>query len=639
MEKRSPPPSGERGEREAFDPALAAEALDLLRTWGYGMGMRKLKARVQRSRDGRKRSAFQALLDIVGGEVEARTAVEARLRPLACWPALRVWALVGEASAALRSRDCRRTHELLDEASASVGDDPPLRATLAHLRGSALGHEGKAEESLPHLHEALTLFGRAHFAAGRVLDSLGMAHAARGQFHVAREFYEQAVRHKEQAEDEPGLAVSHGQLGRLFLDWGRLDEAERHFQTDLRLAQNLLDQRGEAQMYNHLGQVALARAERDLAAGRKSGAARGAAEAAGWLDGAIRLAVECRNPITEGYARKDRALTHLLQGEIDRAEEEVRQADELFRVAGYADGTARVNRSRGVLLRMQERYDESTRRLRLALQFFEANAEPAEAALTLWELARTQRAAGARPPLLTRAYLEALGRAESCRRGELTRRIEDELREIDHEAHIRHLYERSRGAGFLDEADLDEGIAETATLLAVRLDGVSEATRDLEPAEALQTLNDLLADLETVLVRQRAVVLTYSGDGFLALCREARHAERAVRAALELAAALEELNRPRWVLGLPLWRARLAAATGPVVLGNVGTCRKTQPTALGQAVGEAGRLLSWAEPGRPCVNHDTYEATRGRFRWPEGPRPVPAVGSEPCEVWDVLGAE
>ena len=103
---------------------------------------------------------------------------------------------------------------------------------------------------------------------GRVLDTLGMCFAAKGNFPVAREFYEQSIRYKQRWKDEAGIAVSHGQLGRLYLDWGHLDEAEHHFQEDLLLAQKLHSRGSEAQIYNHLGQTALARGEREAAAGK-----------------------------------------------------------------------------------------------------------------------------------------------------------------------------------------------------------------------------------------------------------------------------------------------------------------------------------------------------------------------------------
>ena len=152
------------------------------------------------------------------------------------------------------------------------------------------------------------------------------------------------------------------------------------------------------------------------------------------------------------------------------------------------------------------------------------------------------------------------------------------------------------------------------------------------------TLNQMMADLAVVLEKYQAEVTTYLGDGFLALVRDSKHAERGVGAALDMMAALREFDRPRQVLGLPLFQARIGVNSGEAFLGNVGTYHKIDFTALGPAVTAASRLLSWAEPGLPCLSQATYEAVAGRFTFQGGnPRTVGASGVEPFPVWDVVG--
>src|SRR5262249_51459048 len=88
-----------------------------------------------------------------------------------------------------------------------------------------------------------------------------------------------------------------------------------------------LEKAGMLELYNHRRQVMLAR-------GRP-------AEAAVLLDESIRSAA---GPwlIVEGYARKDRALAHLVLGELDEADRECTEAEALFERAGFAEGQAHV---------------------------------------------------------------------------------------------------------------------------------------------------------------------------------------------------------------------------------------------------------------------------------------------------------
>src|SRR5262249_14897367 len=145
----------------------------------------------------------------------------------------------------------------------------------------------------------------------------------------------------------------------------------------------------------------------------------------------------------------------------------------------------------------QGRADEATRKLRSALAFFESTGDVAEEARTLWEIARTQRETSSQSPLITRAYLGALERAEACRRGQLVRAIEEELQEGDHEAYFRHLYRRVRGHGFGEETpSLGGGSSEVVTVLFVQLRGLAEYAQNQDPEAVLQTLNQMMADLE-----------------------------------------------------------------------------------------------------------------------------------------------
>ena len=126
---------------------------------------------------------------------------------------------------------------------------------------------------------------------GRVLDTLGMAYAYKGSFPVAREFFEQSIRYKGRFDDEAGIAISHGQLGRLYLEWGHLDEAERHFREGMSWPGGPANSTARPSSATATGQVLLAR-------GRPE-------EAAAFLDESIRLARR-RFLVIEGYAHKDR---------------------------------------------------------------------------------------------------------------------------------------------------------------------------------------------------------------------------------------------------------------------------------------------------------------------------------------------
>ncbi len=145
----------------------------------------------------------------------------------------------------------------------------------------------------------------------------------------------------------------------------------------------------------------------------------------------------------------------------------------------------------------------------------------------------------------------------------------------------------------------------------------------------MQIRNNLDADLAAALAEQGAVVLQRRGEGFLALVRGAGHARRGVAAVLGVARFLAEGNRPRRVLGWPLWRLYAGVASGPVCVGEVGPWDRPEWTAAGPAVRQADELRQASGPEAPCVSDEVRRlaaAAAFTFR-SKGP-----------QVWEVAGA-
>jgi adenylate cyclase len=123
----------------------------------------------------------------------------------------------------------------------------------------------------------------------------------------------------------------------------------------------------------------------------------------------------------------------------------------------------------------------------------------------------------------------------------------------------------------------------------------------------------------------------------MALLRGIDHSKRAVRAGLDLVAALKEFNRPREVLGLKPFNIRIGISSGPVFIGNVGTYDKMDHTAIGTTANLAARIQGEAELGLPCISRSTYEQVREQFVFKkDDPRMVNPKGLGEREVWDVV---
>jgi class 3 adenylate cyclase len=550
--------------------------------------------------------------------------------------------LVGRAVAAARSFRITLAQAEVERAAAVAPRpaDPSLDATIAYLRGFVLSRLGRWEEAVPLLQQALGQFGREHFMTGAVLDVMGRVYAGKCNFQAAREFYKLALECKRQAGDEAGLSVSYEELGRLYLDWDQPDAAEEQLSEGLQLAQRRGDEGGQAQLLNHLGRVALARVEREVAQGKKASALRKLWKQAGeYLEECITFYQRSGRAVPEGRARKYLAMVRLNEGDTAAAEEQLRQAEEILRGAGHPQGQIEVQWFLSRVRRAQGRPEEAVTLLRQAVAGYDNLRQQAEGARAQFELARALAEMRSPPRLVVQTLEDALRRAEACRRGNLVEEIEEELRDTDEEAHWRHVFRRVRGHGAPEAtASLSSGTSEMATVMFLNLQGFVPFCQGLDPEEVMLTLNQLLADLEGVLTRHGAHVTTYLGGGFMALLRQAEHAERALSAALELLQVIAEFNRPREVLGLRQLPARLGIASGAVFLGNIGTYRKMSFTAVGGPVNLAARLMRQVVGDAPCVSQETRELGGDRFLYrSDSPRQVdlPDIGRR--QVWDLVG--
>jgi adenylate cyclase len=138
------------------------------------------------------------------------------------------------------------------------------------------------------------------------------------------------------------------------------------------------------------------------------------------------------------------------------------------------------------------------------------------------------------------------------------------------------------------------GESHEVTLLFADIRGFTALSEELSGAEVVALLNEFHERMVGVLFAHGGTLDKYLGDGVMAYfgapVPQPDHAERAVRCALAMQAALDDLNVARVRHGhLPL-RIGIGLHTGTVVLGDVGAGRRREYTAIGHPVNVAAHL-------------------------------------------------
>jgi tetratricopeptide (TPR) repeat protein len=596
---------------------VVVDVIRLLDQFGWTKGLTEINDLADAAEGTRRGEILAALIDWFK-DIEPVSRERAER-----WEAseLHPWRFVGLAFDALHRRNYRKAELMLRRAEECQVESHALRASIDHCYGLVAGHQGDLLASVPRLHRALETSGHGHFLEGRILDSLGKAYASLNHFAAAREFYEHAIQAKRAWQDESGLAVTHGQLGRLFLDWGDLDTAEQHFRMDLELAERREHLRAMCLMFNHLGRVYLMRQLPE--------------EALGYFDESLYLAVENRYPIEEGFTRKDIALAMLETGDTADIEQQLDAAESIFKKRNFDEGIAHVRWVRGLAAADDGDHRQAERMLRGAISVFEATEEVSLVAQCWRDLAAVREARGASPRLVADALLIALQRAEQSRREWLVEQVEGELQRVAPVEHLRHAQRQSRGC---DRAGAGGDITPLdSTVLSLEILNPTSLIRSHVSATGYAAINQLFFEVSPVMERFGITPFQYRYDGFDAVCRGARHARAAVRGGLQLRSAIEEFNRPRRVLELPEVHVSIRISSGKTSDANLGTYRKSDFVAAGMPAKIASRLP--ALPDVVLICHETYILAKDHFTFDAGsPYTVELAGTGIRQYWIVDNA-
>jgi class 3 adenylate cyclase len=173
------------------------------------------------------------------------------------------------------------------------------------------------------------------------------------------------------------------------------------------------------------------------------------------------------------------------------------------------------------------------------------------------------------------------------------------------------------------------------------LRGFTPLTEGLTPEQVLTLLNSYLARMADVILAHQGTIVEFVGDGILAifgapLSRE-DDAARGVACAVAMQSAIVELNDHNAAEGLPRLEMGVAVHTGEVIVGNIGSERRTKYGVVGSAVNHAGRIESFTVGGQVLISKATLQEAGSGVR--VGTRlKIDAKGTrEPIVVYDLSG--
>ncbi|HEY5801725.1 MAG TPA: adenylate/guanylate cyclase domain-containing protein [Burkholderiaceae bacterium] len=132
------------------------------------------------------------------------------------------------------------------------------------------------------------------------------------------------------------------------------------------------------------------------------------------------------------------------------------------------------------------------------------------------------------------------------------------------------------------------------TLMFTDLANFTAMSEQLSAERTVDVLTEYFDSMTPIIHKHGGTIDKFIGDAVMAFwgapLDDARHAEHAVLAAIEMAQEMDALGQRLAARGLPLISMRIGLHTGRVVVGNVGSKSRFSYTAIGDAVNLAARL-------------------------------------------------
>ncbi len=183
----------------------------------------------------------------------------------------------------------------------------------------------------------------------------------------------------------------------------------------------------------------------------------------------------------------------------------------------------------------------------------------------------------------------------------------DLARRIEQEAEARAHLSRFLSPALVEQAqrgqlDLKKGGALLeVTILFADIRGFTSLTERAQPQEVVTLLNEYFELMVDEVFATGGVLDKFIGDCIMALwgapVKRADDAARALRAAVGMQETVADYNRLRSKQGKTLIEIGIGVNTGLAVVGNMGSSKRLEYTAIGDSVNLASRLCGLAGPG------------------------------------------
>ncbi|QIR40794.1 adenylate/guanylate cyclase domain-containing protein [Tolypothrix sp. PCC 7910] len=179
------------------------------------------------------------------------------------------------------------------------------------------------------------------------------------------------------------------------------------------------------------------------------------------------------------------------------------------------------------------------------------------------------------------------------------------------------------------------------TILTSDIRGFTAISERLPAEEVIQIINLYLGYMADVITQYQGTIDEFMGDGILVLFGAPTHREddatRAIACAVRMQLAMQSVNETMKQRGLPNLEMGIGINTGEVVVGNIGSEKRSKYGIVGDQVNLTYRIESYSIGGQILISESTFKEVDKIVRI-DGQKQVQPKGvQQPITIYEIGG--
>jgi adenylate cyclase len=255
-------------------------------------------------------------------------------------------------------------------------------------------------------------------------------------------------------------------------------------------------------------------------------------------------------------------------------------------------------------------------------------------------------------PVLLRARISACLEKKRLRDQEIEH--QRRLKELNKALEVRNRFIRATFGRYLSDEIVDSiletpeglklgGEKRKVTIMMADLRGFTSIGELLLPEAVVGIINIYLETMTEIILKYQGTIDEFIGDAILVvfgapILRD-DDAKRAVACAIEMQLAMAGVNERIRQHGNPELKMGIGINTGSVVVGNIGSKKRTKYGVVGRNVNLTSRIESYTVGGQILISESTLEACGPILRIENPIEVMPKGVKEPIKIYDVRGIE